>query len=79
VKVGIMLDLLTEKFAQEPERSTLIDTGDAHLVEGNWWGDTFWGECPLGTGENHLGKLLMVVRESIKRGRLNPKSVGYQP
>lgn len=70
VKVGIMRELLDEKFAQEPERSILLSTGDELLVEGNWWGDAFWGQCPVGVGENWLGRLLMETRESLTRGDL---------
>ena len=33
--------------------------------EGNDWNDTFWGQCD-GVGLNHLGKLLMRVREEIR-------------
>jgi ribA/ribD-fused uncharacterized protein len=67
VKVQIMRDLLVEKFSQEPERSILLATGDEELVEGNWWHDTFWGQCPVGHGENMLGKLLMELREAIRK------------
>lgn len=35
------------------------------LIEGNDWGDTFWGMVD-GEGENNLGKILMRVREEIK-------------
>ena len=31
------------------------------LVEGNYWGDTFWGICN-GEGTNWLGILLMAER-----------------
>jgi predicted NAD-dependent protein-ADP-ribosyltransferase YbiA (DUF1768 family) len=34
------------------------------LIEGNWWGDTYWGVCN-GVGENHLGKLLMKIRDYL--------------
>lgn len=62
VKIGVMLDLLRQKFAHETELAALLDqTGDRELIEGNWWGDTFWGVC-RGKGQNHLGKLLMQVR-----------------
>ena len=37
------------------------------LVEGNRWGDTCWGvDTRTGRGENHLGKILMNVREELK-------------
>ena len=34
------------------------------LIEGNEWGDTFWGTCD-GIGENHLGKILMRIRNEM--------------
>ena len=79
VKVPIMLTLLREKFSQEPERSVLLATGEEELVEGNWWHDTFWGQCPIGTGENHLGKLLMQVRKEQSRGNFATVSETYSP
>lgn len=74
VKVGIMRELLCEKFSQEPERSILLATGDHELVEGNWWGDRFWGQCPVGTGENKLGQLLMEIRTLLRQGLIVPPS-----
>src|SRR5262245_4343955 len=61
VKDSIMLTLLREKFSQEPERSILLATGEALLVEGNYWHDNYWGDCTCGRpacqgeGGNHLG------------------------
>ena len=76
IKGPLMLDLLREKFVQEPERSILLSTGEEELVEGNWWHDNYWGDCRCGVrpacnavGENMLGKLLMQVREEL---RANP-------
>jgi ribA/ribD-fused uncharacterized protein len=68
IKLGLMETLLREKFAQEPERTILLSTMDAQLVEGNWWGDTYWGVVRNGEGdgENHLGKLLMKIRDEQK-------------
>lgn len=74
VKVSIMRELLREKFSQEPERSILLSTGVAELVEGNWWKDTFWGQCPVGNGENWLGRLLMEVRTELREHRVEPAS-----
>lgn len=62
VKVPIMRELLFNKFSQEPLRSMLQKTKGMELVEGNDWGDKFWGVCN-GVGQNWLGKLLMQVRE----------------
>ena len=72
VKIGIMLDLLREKFSREPERSLLLSTGDEELVEGNDWNDRFWGQCPVGVGENWLGRLLMHVREEVRNETPQP-------
>lgn len=76
VKVDIMHELLREKFSQEPERSVLLSTGNEELVEGNWWKDTFWGQCPVGNGQNWLGRLLMDVRQELHDGTLIPPSEG---
>ncbi len=78
-KVPIMRVLLIEKFSQEPERSILLSTGDARLVEGNWWNDRFWGECPVGTGLNWLGRLLMEIRGKLRDGAVIPQSEIWEP
>ncbi len=70
VKIDVMRELLLAKFAQEPDRTILVSTGKADLVEGNWWGDRFWGQCPLGQGENWLGRLLHYVRGELQLGRI---------
>lgn len=64
VKLNIMETLLWRKFVNPDLRAALLETGDAVLVEGNTWGDKFWGVCD-GTGENHLGRLLMKVRAGV--------------
>ena len=62
VKLDIMFELVYRKFGDHPELwDALRATGTQELVEGNWWGDTFWGVC-RGRGDNHLGKILMQVR-----------------
>lgn len=66
VRVSVMHDLLRQKFADPHLGRRLLETGDAQLIEGNYWGDTFWGVCD-GKGENWLGKLLMEVREEISK------------
>lgn len=65
VKVNIMYQLLESKFEDEHLRLCLLDTGEEELIEGNTWGDRFWGVCN-GRGENMLGRLLMQLRESLK-------------
>lgn len=67
-RLGVMLQLLRQKFKSEPLRSKLLATGKQEIEEGNWWGDTYWGTVN-GVGENHLGKLLMQVREELKNDK----------
>lgn len=64
IRDDVMLACLRQKFSREPLRSKLLTTGDQPLVEGNHWGDTYWGVC-RGKGENRLGELLMQVREEL--------------
>lgn len=71
VKINIMKEVLFYKFTQHEDLAEkLVNTGDEELVEGNWWHDTFWGICN-GKGENHLGKLLMEIRKTLKDGSNN--------
>lgn len=65
IKVQIMFDLVKQKFQNAKLAKRLIETKESLLVEGNTWGDTFWGICN-GVGENHLGKILMQVRKELK-------------
>jgi ribA/ribD-fused uncharacterized protein len=64
IKVDVMRTVLKDKFKDPVLRQLLLDTGDARLVEGNTWGDTFWGVCK-GQGKNWLGKLLMEIRQDV--------------
>jgi len=64
VKLRVMEDLLRQKFSNPELRKKLLETRGSELVEGNDWGDIFWGVC-RGKGENHLGKLLMKIRDSL--------------
>jgi len=72
VKLRIMEELLRQKFMSYNHKlqDRLLETGDAELIEGNNWGDTFWGVCN-GKGENHLGKLLMKIRKEILKSKGN--------
>lgn len=69
VKVSVMLSLLRQKFDDDRLCRKLLATRDDHLVEGNTWGDTYWGVCD-GHGSNMLGKLLMQVRQELREGPL---------
>jgi len=68
-KFDVMLRCLRAKF--DPVRNPtlaelLLQTGTRELIEGNTWGDRIWGQCPVGIGENHLGRLLMQVRRELQ-------------
>lgn len=65
VKLNIMEMVVEQKFKDPELRGWLLETGEAKLVEGNSWGDVFWGQCD-GVGDNHLGRILMNVREKIR-------------
>lgn len=68
VKLDIMSELLRKKFSNVTLAKLLIATGDEELIEGNSWGDTYWGVCN-GVGENNLGKLLMKVRDELRQSQ----------
>jgi len=68
--LGIMEEVLLAKFTQHAElKQTLLDTGDATLVE-HTENDSYWGDGGDGSGRNRLGILLMKVRERIRTEQL---------
>jgi ribA/ribD-fused uncharacterized protein len=67
MKFDVMLDIVRAKFKQNPDLAQkLLETGTAHLEEGNDWGDKLWGTVD-GQGKNWLGKILMVVRSELQK------------
>lgn len=64
VKDKVMFEILQAKFRDRRLAKDLLDTRPHDLIEGNTWGDTYWGVCN-GEGENKLGKLLMKVRNRL--------------
>lgn len=71
VKVDIMKDICRTKFETHPSlMDRLLTTGDRKLIEGNDWNDTFWGVDDENGGENHLGIILMELREEFKNKRM---------
>jgi len=62
IRIEMMRQTVWEKFKQNQNLvPRLLDTDSAMLVEGNTWGDTFWGRVD-GRGYNLLGSILMEVR-----------------
>ena len=66
VRDNIMEEIVRAKFIQHDSlKDALLSTGDEVLIEGNTWGDTYWGKCN-GVGKNKLGKILMEIRTELK-------------
>lgn len=66
IRLSVMRALVFKKFENEALKQKLLATGDAELIEGNTWNDTFWGVCK-GVGENNLGKILMDARRYYQK------------
>lgn len=63
IKLATMEEVVMAKFlCNDHLRDRLLATGEQQLIEGNLWKDTYWGVCN-GFGENHLGIILMTVRD----------------
>jgi len=67
IKLEVMEKGLRLKFADPDLKALLLETGVQELIEGNYWGDEFWGVYN-GKGQNNLGKLLMKVRKDLSDG-----------
>jgi len=69
VRLDVMRGYVWQKFTLNPDLAELlIATGSQQLVEGNDWGDRFFGVCPPFSqkGENWLGKILMETRDELR-------------
>lgn len=63
IKLEVMRLINRAKYDQHPDlREKLLATEGKTLIEGNYHRDTFWGQY-RGKGENHLGRILMVIRD----------------
>ena len=64
--IAVMAEILAAKFAEPTLGAKLVLTGDAWLIEGNTWGDKFWGvDLITGEGLNWLGRLVMAQRSAM--------------
>lgn len=77
IRLKEMEDIVRVKFTSNTElKDKLLSTGDILLVEGNYWGDTFWGvDIRTAKGENHLGKILMKIRKELRDARNNLQNI----
>lgn len=70
IKDDVMYNIIKAKFDYNNKlKEKLLDTGNKELYEGNTWGDKYWGVVKEGNelvGKNHLGRLLMKLREEYK-------------
>lgn len=65
-KVELMRSLVYQKFEKNLKlRKMLMAMEGYTLDERNSWGDKFWGTNEQGEGENHLGQILMNVRDKF--------------
>lgn len=69
IRLTIMEEIVRIKFTTNDELAQkLLSTENIPLVEGNTWGDRFWGvDTTSGKGENHLGRILMKIRRELQR------------
>lgn len=77
VKLPLMRGLIECKFSNPPLAASLLNTAPHALVEGNDWGDTYWGAVlryadgstiATWVGYNWLGVLLMAQRAILADG-----------
>lgn len=73
-KFEVMNEVVRTKFnTHEDLADKLLATGDQELIEGTTWHDNCWGSCICNKcgnqGQNHLGKILMAVREELRSKR----------
>lgn len=69
VKLQLMEEIVRAKFTQNTDLAQmLLATEDRLIQEGNTWHDVFWGvDIKSGEGENHLGKILMNLRNELRQ------------
>lgn len=66
IKLEVMKEILIEKVNQHPYvKKKLLQSDNRELIEDSWR-DSYWGWGEDKKGENHLGKLWMEIRETLK-------------
>ena len=71
-----MHEVVTAKFWQNKLfLRKLLDTQPMYIEEDNMWHDNFWGNCHCPQcagkiGQNHLGKILMQIRDETNSNEI---------
>lgn len=66
VKIGVVYEAVYYKFKQNKDiQDKLLKTGDALIVEATVK-ENYWGCGPNNDGTNHYGKILVIVRETLR-------------
>lgn len=78
ISIHWMLKCIRLKFQHPELKAKLVATGKAGLIEGNIWGDNFWGMIRVNpdepwVGENWLGKIL----EHVRRETVLDESIAF--
>lgn len=72
IKEDIMMAMLRAKFSEPEMEQKLLATYERELIEGNTWGDVYWGkDLHSGRGKNRLGILLMKLRTELRKKRIH--------
>ena len=76
IKLRVMENALRYKFQPGTKWNKMLKESKGEIVEWNTWHDNFWGNCTCSKcvnikGKNHLGKILMKLREENDRSHRN--------
>ena len=63
-QLEIMYNICKIKFSDENLKQSLLSTKNEELVDETDWNNKFWG-VTNGEGENHIGKILMKIRDEL--------------
>ena len=77
IKLDVMEAALRYKFQPGTKWHDQLMSTTEDIVERNNWHDNFWGDCECdrcndAPGLNHLGELLMKIREEFRTGNAPP-------
>lgn len=76
IKDNVMYRACLAKFKQNPDLREKLCSIEGTLIEGNYWHDNYWGncyceKCSFKLGKNKLGKILMKVRDELKKKNMD--------